>query len=153
MAQYTITRTCGHEDTINITGTNVRNQHRGEVRRQERRACLACHTAAEHRAGARVTADLDLPPLTGSTKQIAWAEAIRGRAAPAVERHVEELVASIGVNGFTPAFCDVWIDAMREVLTGRTDARWWIDHSDDAAEAIYRIGAAALRAVVYPDGP
>lgn len=146
MSQYTITRACGHQDTINITGTDIRGRRQWIANRMATEKCRPCACLDRQQDAARVTGELGLPVLAGSPRQVAWADGIRARTALGVEARVEELVDLIGEGTFTRELCDVWINTMRAVLTDRTDASWWIDNEVGIVLEIYRLGQEAALA-------
>lgn len=80
---------------------------------------------AENKAAAETAGALGLPALTGSEKQVAWAVSIRQKA----------LDEALAPHGGSLANLN---DKGRAVLAAAmaklpTEARWWIDHRDDAA--------------------
>lgn len=96
MAKYDVTHTCGHTVEIEQFGPE---QARREARAQMRQhPCLACRNAE----AAAANAEAGLPALTGSPKQIAWAESIRAKA--------------VANRTTTPE---------QQRIAG---AAWWIDH-------------------------
>ena len=125
MAQYGITRSCGHRDTVRVGGPTRQRPYL--LQREEERLCRACwderaavERAAATAAAAAVAAAQGLPALTGSPKQIAWAESLR-----------RELLARIATALAGAALTTEEQDeADRVVAKIRTqaDARYWIDH-------------------------
>lgn len=61
-----------------------------------------------------------LPPLSGSAKQVAWAQTIRDQA-----------VVKLGDRLQDPA--------VLAALAGRTEAGWWIDHRGNPAREVRRV--------------
>jgi hypothetical protein len=133
MAQYGITWTCGHETTVNITGTNAHGERERKAESLARLACPACRKDAE--AADRTSANTEaaaaneaagLPALDGTPKQAAWAEAIRAGAlaeicqtvlaVPGGKRHAEEITAVYARAAARERRASAWID-------GRADAR------------------------------
>ena len=84
---------------------------------------------AENKAAAETAGALGLPELSGSEKQVAWAVSIRQKALD------EALSAAAG--GSTRVLNDEGRALVAAVL-GRmsAEARWWIDHRDDAADLV-----------------
>jgi len=112
MGKYTITHTCGH---------NAQHQLFGKEEARERtlawRAkgiCPICY-AAEQSANVDA-ASADLPELTGSEKQVAWARKIRVK----VLKQVDDFAAQHKVKA------DKWA-AARNALASKTSGSWWID--------------------------
>lgn len=82
MAKYTIKHTCGHESTANIIGHYTHRE--ATINRLESRICDACYKAqqdekckAEFEQAQIVAETMGLPALTGTPKQIQWAETLR----------------------------------------------------------------------------
>lgn len=100
------------------------------------RLCPACYAKAkakeraearevENKAAAETAGALGLPALSGTEKQVAWATSIRQKA----------LDEALAPHGGSLANLN---DKGRAVLAAAmaklpTEARWWIDHRDDAA--------------------
>jgi hypothetical protein len=82
MAQYTIDHTCGHTSRQNIIGPSSSRKRRIEW--LETTLCNDCYKekmdaerAAVNAASLQTSIELDLPPLTGSEKNVQWATTIR----------------------------------------------------------------------------
>lgn len=136
MGWTNFTYKCGHEG---------RRQFIGRVKDQQRRAdwygenhicdeCLAKERAAESAKGAEQAKAEGLPALTGSAKQIAWAEALRAKALPRIDafpRAFAALMAETKDLSDTQraALADA---ALAAVATARLQsaAREWIDGRD-----------------------
>ena len=128
-----ITHACGHEQIHYLSGFASQQERR--ARWLETTKCRTCFVATKQteqaeaavRDGAAI-AHLDLPLLTGSDRQVAWATTLRASrlcafiATPATEG-----------NG-------------HKVCTHVTDAKWWIDYrirTDTqllAAAQLYSVG-------------
>lgn len=105
MAKYTATFACGHTATVELFGKN--SEREKELERLSYKLCYDCcnkQNADEAKA-------LNLPALTGSPKQIAWAESLR--------------------MGFIRE-CDALIhechDEYKKAVLKKTESKWWIDH-------------------------
>lgn len=89
-----------------------------EWARENITTCPACwykaKRAAEEKRAEEATKDVELSELTGSEKQVAWAEKIR-RAA----------IATVLESGRTIT------EQVYAVINSITDARWWIDNRFD----------------------
>jgi hypothetical protein len=127
MAQYTVTHACGHQQSHNITGPDT--AYRSGVTRREwiaqQRAAQPCRDC---RSGALLTESTGptaraeaagLPELTGSEKQIAWAQTIRMAELDALPGRLARFDDDVAA-GFTGL---LWSVARRQ-----TSASWWIDH-------------------------
>lgn len=101
------------------------------------RVCGDCHKAqfrAEHAATvAAAAADpitAGLPALTGSEKQVAWAQALRLQALPAIDRAVSVLLAALNDDPVSEAAKSESRDALHLIaqeLRDRTAASDWIN--------------------------
>jgi hypothetical protein len=110
-----ITHACGHEQIHYLSG--FASQQERKARWLETTMCRTCFVAANQaeqaeaavRDGA-VIAHLNLPLLTGSDRQVAWATSLRAsRFCALVARPMTE------GKGY-------------QVCALVTDAKWWIDH-------------------------
>lgn len=110
-----ITHACGHEQIHYLSG--FASQQERKVRWLETTKCRTCFVTTKQveQAEAAVRdsaaiAHLNLPPLTGSDRQVAWATTLRASRLCA-------LSAKTGTEGNGHQVCVVVIDA-----------KWWIDH-------------------------
>lgn len=76
MAKASFTHSCGHGGYV--VGRNRRDADY-QANRLAQQECWECRKTAETAAAAQSAREHGLPPLTGSPKQIAWAETIRQR--------------------------------------------------------------------------
>lgn len=146
MAKAEITCTCpvcGAKHTWSVICHNRREADNWEQYHADDtdRLCPACYAKqqaakraeareAENKAAAETAGALGLPALSGSEKQVAWATTIRQKALDAA------LSAAAGcdtsaLNGEGCAFVGAVMARMS------TEARWWIDHRDDARHLIH----------------
>lgn len=130
MAKYTITHACGHTDEVNLFGKHAERERK--IAYLESIDCRACWDAAQ----AAQAKEAGLPDLTGSPKQIAWANGIRNRilaeAAHCIETHPD-----------WPNM-DKWLSELKK----ETAARWWIDHRDAHAASLHGDWALAQEAKI-----
>lgn len=137
--------TCGHSENVRVTSKEEARQLRENP--GICRDCRKIEIAAQPRK-----ADLTLPPLKGSAKQIAWAEQIRakvvehrGNIVPLVEQEAAESEKAHMV-GYIANTLDRFIE-------DTTDAAAWIDafktitRTDSPAIAI--IGGMAQRPELF----
>lgn len=134
---------CGATHYWSVTCYNRREADRWEEYHADEantRLCPECYAKAkakeraeareaENKAAAETAGALGLPELSGSEKQVAWATSIRQKALD------EALSAAAG--GSTRVLNDEGRAFVAAVL-GRmsAEARWWIDHRDDAADLV-----------------
>lgn len=104
--QYPTRCSCGHTYTYNIYGPG--NDRPRKAAWLATRPCPDCQRAAELAQAQQATAQL--PALTGSEKQIAWATKIRA----------EVFAQADALTSDTTEICD-W-------LATQTSAKWWIDN-------------------------
>ena len=123
----TITHSCGHAESHAVAGYWVADQDR-EADRLARRKCTGCATEARRLAAAKVQlaardqlGPVELPPLSGSPRQVAWAETIRLQQLAALHRTMPDLVTQVAP-----------LD----------DARWWIEHRSATTAQIAALVAA-----------
>lgn len=113
-----IIHACGHEQAHVIYGFDSQIARKARwLRSTKCRACFVADKKAEQvDAAARdsaIIAHLDLTPLTGSERQVAWAENIR------ISR-----LASLAATSHTTTEADC------NLCLRIYDAKWWIDHRD-----------------------
>lgn len=126
MAKYTITRSCGHEETVALIGPGSKREWRLEhvepyklcyecyqkdlQRRREEANKEAAETAKENR----------LPELTGTEKQVPWAETIR-------QRILADIDALIYAGNKREGRNELAIQEAYQAIRNKTTAHWWID--------------------------
>lgn len=143
---------CG--ETGEVHGRNRRDADYQAKRAEETgRLCAACYAqqreaerAAENAAAAEATAQLGLPDLTGSPKQVAWATTLRVKGFPKLAAAVDTMIEGVRKATKDPRLATVASDeelraAVREIEDGlrawadeerqKTDSRHWIDRRDD----------------------
>ncbi|MBJ6123590.1 hypothetical protein [Sphingomonas mollis] len=128
-----ITHACGHEQTHYLTG--FASQHDRKARWLTTTKCRSCFITEKKTAQADAAsrdnaaiAHLDLPSLTGSERQVAWATSVRASRLAAL---VDE-----------PDAGDT--DAFHTCLT-ITDAKWWIDYRDLANTDLLATAGSCIR--------
>lgn len=131
MAKYDITHSCGHKQTHNIVGTNVNGERDRKQAWLADQPCTQCwrQAQAEQRAQKSAAAAEDnkgLPELTGSVKQVAWAETIRAQAAASLSPIKATMVAN---RANAPQKADLAINIIDATLANAS-AKWWIDNRD-----------------------
>ena len=122
MAKYNITRACGHDETVSLVG-----RHRDREWRLENvepsKLCSECYqaelTKQRERENAEAAKDMNLPALTGTEKQVAWAETIR-----------QQLLADLDsfIYRSTRGEMNPQLLGALEQVKSRAEARWWIDN-------------------------
>lgn len=123
-----LTHSCGHQEKHMVFGFFAADADR-EARRLSRRKCTSCFRAGKaakadtQGAADRATLDgIELPPLSGSEKQVAWAAMIRLERLAALHRSDPAATAN---------------------LVNRVEAKWWIDNrTADLKTITLQVGAA-----------
>ena len=125
MAKYYVKYSCGHEGEIQLFGRQE-DRYRKISWLEAEGICPECYKrhqeeqrAAEHAESLKTIAECgyNLPALEGSTKQIAWAETIRGKAVVwFLGHHPEELM-----DKYRPAL---------DKTIFNSSAKWWIDNRE-----------------------
>ncbi len=141
MALYQIAHTCGHNEEVNITGTNVHGERERRAAWLESKPCRACERAAQSTAAQAVAVADRLPDLTGSEKQIAWAERIRAEVLASIDqffaaarREAEKMneVAKLEIE-MTRQYQPLIVR-----VRSQTSASWWIDHRGESAATVLK---------------
>ena len=133
MAGYTIVRSCGHKEEVNIAGKQ--DQRDSKVAFESSKSCYPCWKAQQNAERAKEVVGLaadavaaGLPALTGSEKQISWAEKIRAERMPEIERVLERCKSVVaGQKHFE--FMQKAIPFL-ESCKQEVSAKWWIDHRE-----------------------
>lgn len=120
MAKYTINHTCGHQVTVQLFGKYADREKR--IAYLETCECDECRKAKANAAAAAAKEERGLHELTGSEKQVAWANTIREQVYKALDCLTpytdKEQVKTI-------------VDGWREKMNAQTQAKWWIDNRFD----------------------
>jgi len=134
MAKYTITMSCGHDETHQIYGPGKDRQRKADYLAS--RVCSECYRtkqAAEREAAntsAAATAKAEKrPDLEGSERQVAWAESIRQMVWDQLDR-AEMMVIERAPAG-DPAAAKI-TDAIEDIRN-RAAASWWIENRNRLA--------------------
>jgi hypothetical protein len=129
MAKYTVTRACGHTETVALFGKGKDRDWRLE-NVEPQKLCYECWQAElarqreeEYQKAVQEAQESGLPGLTGTEKQIAWAERIRISILEKVEGLLDKMLKSENPNLEN-------IELARRAIQAKTSASWWIDHRD-----------------------
>ena len=123
MAHYTINHICGHSVEIQLLG-KMEDRYR-RIEWLETQECEECKRAKANAAAAAAKDARGLADLTGSEKQIAWANTIREKAYKALD-----FLAPYATNDKTKQIMDRW----KAKMDVQTTAKWWIDNRYDLPE-------------------
>lgn len=146
MAKYDVTYSCGHTAEISLFGPHKDRTRKIEWMQREA-LCPDCYQAARERERTEATAKAAeiakadcLPELTGTPKQVAWAETIRARMTSELDKWYGQgqQAANDGklaeAAQWQIAVAAQWYDDVR----AQTAATWWIDHRDDRVVAMWQ---------------
>lgn len=133
MAKYDIHHSCGHAETKDLFGKETDRQ-RYIAWAGAHGQCSACRRANKDAEVMAVEVEHDLPLLTGSDKQIAWARAIRAEQVTAMMAHLD------GIRAKTPAERIEEFESKASTylvsLCSKSAARFWIDNRDLRGNAL-----------------
>lgn len=89
----------------------------------------------------------NLPALTGTPKQVAWAEDIRRKQLAEVAGYIAQTREQGTRQPEKAAMFDALIAAVEADIPTRTDASWWIDNQHTAWREVWAVGVAAAQKV------
>ena len=126
MAKYEVERACGHTETVVLFGKTRDREWR--LARETEKLCYECwqkelkeEREKENQEAAEAAKEMYLPELTGTEKQIAWAETIRQKMLADIDEFIFRNVNKEQRNA----------PKLREAIEhikSKTEARWWIDN-------------------------
>jgi len=138
MANYTIVRACGHEARVKARGATTARERK--LDRERQRICRRC-AIEKLRSEAEASAEADeLPALTGTPKQIAWAMTLRHKALADAETYLDYLRESGQLKGSRVSKDAELFEAQKErvlePLKTQTEAAWWIDRRHEPGASL-----------------
>jgi hypothetical protein len=152
MARYTVERACGHEETVVLFGKMKDREWRLE-KVEPSKLCSECwqkeverKREEETKKAAEEAKESGLPELTGSEKQVAWAERIRIQLLSGLE----ELAARMAERPENMKKVGITLEQVDEAMKAiqqKTSASWWIDHRDAGAYNLAEIMLKELKAI------
>jgi len=120
MTNYAIHHTCGHSVDTNLTGNcQARDNRAAWLAKQP---CMACVRASEAATAAAGNQAQGLPALTGSEKQIVWAEQLRCEA-----MRRATAAATTQAAGQHESLRDDLEAMAARIISRQVSAKWWID--------------------------
>jgi hypothetical protein len=152
MGKHTVSHTCGHDQVHILFGP-----HKERDRKLDWLAgtpCSECWRAkqeqertAANTAAAEANQQMGLPALTGSDRQIAWAESIRKPICAAFKEAEQKALADINPDLSEAAREEVGdaIVLLVDEVCSKAESRWWIDEgrllvAGNSGQALYHIG-------------
>lgn len=140
MAWYYGTYACGCEGRVDIIGPG---KDRGWKKEKAfSRICPDCYKKQleeerkqENQEAAEKSVEMDLPELTGTEKQVAWATTIRFKIVGNLDKTIEKMRAAMAERGVdTIPGEDIGVNdlltARQYFIDSHTDSRFWIDNRD-----------------------
>ena len=132
MAKWTIRHSCRHEKVHQLYGSRSERERREEW--LETRPCTACWQAEKKAAFDKKNAEAaarnsDMPALTGSPKQVAWAESLRASTRKTVEMAYKRFIR----NPEKPCASEAEekarqiLSALMDEILAHSEAKWWIE--------------------------
>ena len=135
MAKYTITHTCGHEETLYLVGKHTMRDATCE--RERARICRECWIAAQTAKAAEASSEL--PALTGSEKQVNWALQLRVTRLNELKAYFAKKEVACAAQ--RPDQMPQLLALRERVLSfalGHTEAKFWIDSRNDELTSFLR---------------
>lgn len=167
MAWYDGTHACGHEGRVNVVGPT--RDREWKVDNHFEKLCLECWEIEKQRKfdeenlkAAEAAAEMELPVLTGSEKQVSWANTLRQKWIEIAEGYVDNAKKNIErLKEADPAKAaeiektlDNVIMAIDHILRTKTQARKWIDgRGDNVSSEIIEVAEELEKAKAIPVVP
>jgi len=143
MSKKTITRSCGHTETVNISGPYKGRERQAEY--EATKQCKACWQAEqEAKRAAANTAAADAaqaagrPELQGTEKQVAWATTIREAKCGELQALAANVIAQQG-DGIRSQVTSAAVAR----IEAETSAAWWIEHRNETPIALIKAAITA----------
>lgn len=139
MAWYYGTYSCGHEGRVNIIGPGKDREWKKE--REFAGLCPECcrkkieeERASKNDEAKKESEEMELPELSGSPKQVAWANTIRVEFIKNFSGKIAQTISGgktlvrIAEYGEYVTFKLSDLQEIEKILMNKTEARFWIDH-------------------------
>lgn len=120
MAKYIVTHACGHQVEYRLNGAYSIRERR--IAYLETCNCYECKKAQANALAVESKEKRGLPDLTGSEKQIAWANTIRECVYSALDK-----LTTHTSNEQAKQMVDNW----REKMNNKTTAKFWIENRNN----------------------
>lgn len=137
MAWYDGTFSCGHKGSVDICGPTKDRQRKAEYRFSG--LCPECYKVylqeekeKKNKEAAEKSAEMELPRLDGSEKQVAWANSIRLNIVEELYKKMETLEKVLKEKGLevipkTNLGVNEVSNALDYFIQSHTEAKYWID--------------------------
>lgn len=142
MAWYYGTFACGHEGRVNIIGPHKDREYKKEWAFS--RSCPECRQKEheekikrENKEASELAKEYEFPNLTGTEKQVVWANTLRMNMYKEVNKKLDHARESkkercnfqrSNTRDFVYLFLDEMSDMIDRGFQDHTEARFWIDH-------------------------
>lgn len=126
--KYKVTHTCGHCETVVLTGPESARQSR--IKWLEARPCNECMEKEVNEKLRKASEEMGLPELRGSKKQIDWAVQIRHEAIEGLKSLKVKDIKLVGKEEDVTAAL-AWVAA-------KTSASWWIERRECNSKGFLR---------------
>lgn len=126
MAKYTVKFSCGHVAEVNLYGPEVERQRKIRHMR-ECWLCPACYEQSKLNEISSLEAELGLPALTGSDKQVQWARSLRKEYLSNFFRWFNEIVERNSKHGCDTSYDLQMVEKFKIWLRTKNAAKFWID--------------------------
>ena len=143
--KYDVTYACGHEGEVELFGpSRVRQQKIRSIEKYELcPECAAKKRAEDAAKAAAENAANDLPALTGSEKQIAWAEQIRAQAVKAITEYADRQRTAPNA----PENAIRALEIATQEIFANTSASFYINNRNDMLTVFNRACSEAFQAL------
>lgn len=142
MAKYNIRYSCGHTEERPLFGKHEERERIIE-NAEKHGTCSACRKAEARIAAEATEAALELPPLIGSEKQIAWARTIRSALITKIDEHLSAKRRTVPEDKL--AQFEERRTLILQGIYSKDRASWWIDqrgaHETTIIDQIYEQSA------------
>ena len=118
---------CGHSGTVELYGSADERQHRIAYL-EKYGTCSDCFKAQQAEMAEAISVKYMLPELTGSEKQISWANRIRTEKIADLEKLFDSWASQRTTAN--SAQIDAVVSSVIEFVRKQTSAAWWIDNRD-----------------------
>lgn len=149
MAQYTVTRACGHEETVTLYGPIKQREWR-LANVEPDKLCSECYKAElekqhqeENRKAKEAARSQELPELVGTEKQVAWAETLRQKVVAEIEKIIDE-IDHIPAEKRNESEIDLFMKTV-DIVLSKTSASWYIENRFRSAREILVEEAKAIQ--------
>lgn len=143
MAKHTITHTCGHDVVHNLLGKSSYRQWQKE--RLSNEPCWECQKAARNETAQVHTEAAGLVALSGTEKQVAWANSIRLGKLAEIDKTVAEIKAVPASATEKGQRNMAKLDEIVNAIRSKESASWWIEARHEDGRRILSATATKMK--------